>query len=74
MHQEPPSGNLVLGRCIHLDSTSAVGTPFDKAILKHLDLEINVYHEERASDRLKQHLDKGMTADYAAKRKNTKKQ
>ena len=49
--QLKPDGFLI-GRCIHLDTYETIGTPFEKAILKHLDLAINVYYGDAIEKRL----------------------
>jgi hypothetical protein len=50
---------IMIGRCIHLDSFSPEGTPFDEAVLKHIDLAINVYQDGVRQSRLDQRLDDG---------------
>ncbi|MGO9112484.1 MAG: hypothetical protein ACLP9L_24905 [Thermoguttaceae bacterium] len=55
---------FILGRCIHLDSRSAEGTPFEKAELDHIDLAINVYQDDKRHARLEQRLcDGGKVVD-----------
>jgi hypothetical protein len=48
-----------MGRCIHLDTKSAVGMPSAKAVLMHLDLAINMYFDETIKERWNQNLASG---------------
>ena len=43
---------LLVGRCIHLDTSEGVGTSPAVAPVLHADLAINVYEDNRAKDRL----------------------
>jgi hypothetical protein len=59
--------DLLLGRCIHLDSDSALGTAFEDALLNHLDLAINLYEKENVKLRLFDNLalgEKTVDASY----------
>ncbi|MFA6648450.1 MAG: hypothetical protein WCS32_07410 [Candidatus Izemoplasmatales bacterium] len=47
---------ILVGRCIHLDSLNPVGTNFDDVILEHIDYAINIYGKNY--DRLESRLDK----------------
>lgn len=59
---------FIVGRCIHLDTESPEGTPFDKAELKHIDLAINVYETDRMRVRLDQKLaDTGKVVDASCR-------
>ena len=53
---ERPRQPFLLGRCIHLDTADDPGTPFDKAVLHHIDLAINVYVGDARATRLGQNL------------------
>ena len=48
--------NVLVGRCIHLDSNDQYGTSFFDVILNHIDYAINVYGENH--DRLETKIDK----------------
>lgn len=48
--------NILIGRCIHLDSHDPVGTDFFEITLNHIDYAINVYGENH--DRLNFRIDK----------------
>lgn len=50
---------ITIGRCIHLDSRSPEGTPFEKAVLDHIDLAVNVYEDGVRSIRWAQGLHEG---------------
>lgn len=50
---------LVLGRCIHWDTTAPTGTPVEQAATEHLDLAINVYSGEIAARRMAENLANG---------------
>ena len=50
---------FIVGRCIHLDSRSPEGTPFDQVELDHIDLAINVYQDNALDARFEQRLDDG---------------
>jgi hypothetical protein len=55
---------FIEGRCIHLDSRSPEGTPFEDAELDHIDLAINVFQDDAGQARLEQRLaDGGKTID-----------
>jgi hypothetical protein len=43
---------LLIGRCIHLDTSAPVGTPPSEAKVLHVDLAINVYRGALAAERL----------------------
>lgn len=57
------TSGYVLGRCIHWDTEAPKGTPPDAALVKHLDLAINVYSGSAAEARLVQSLSNGRVAD-----------
>lgn len=52
---------ILIGRCIHLDSQDPVGTSFFEATLNHIDYAINVYGENQ--ERLNYRLDKNEQFD-----------
>lgn len=56
-------GDLLIGRCIHCDTSAPVGTPPGEAELRHIDLAINVYAPSAANTRLDGHLREGKVAD-----------
>lgn len=49
---------LLIGRCIHLDTSAPVGTPPSEAKVLHVDLAINVYRGELAAERLSSAMNK----------------
>jgi len=49
---EEKRNGLLIGRCIHLDTSAPVGTPPSEAKVLHVDLAINVYRDELAAARL----------------------
>lgn len=55
-HPTDTSRQYVVGRMIHLDSNAKVGTPFDNAVLNHIDLAINLYIDDTATNRMNQNL------------------
>lgn len=59
---------LLFGRCIHLDTDSKFGTPFEFAQLNHLDLAINIYEGEAANKRLGDNLAAGNVTTDASYR------
>jgi len=59
---------LVFGRCIHLDTDSPYGTPFENSVLNHLDLAINIYEGEAARKRLEDNLAYGVVTTDASYR------
>jgi hypothetical protein len=59
---------FIVGRCIHLDSRSPEGTPFENAELDHIDLAINVYQDRERHMRLEQRLpDTGKVVDASCR-------
>lgn len=48
--------NLLIGRCVHLDTDSPYGQEFTSAILNHLDLAINVYEGDDVESRFNSNL------------------
>lgn len=62
------ANGFIVGRCIHLDTESPEGTAFDKAVLKHIDLAINVYEGERIRARKDQKFaDTGTVVDASCR-------
>lgn len=55
-HPTDSSRQYVVGRMIHLDSNAQVGTPFDNSVLNHIDLAINLYIDDTATNRMNQNL------------------
>jgi hypothetical protein len=51
--------NLLIGRCIHLDTDSPYGSSFSEAVVNHLDLAINVYENDDVTKRLDSNLANG---------------
>lgn len=43
---------LLIGRCIHLDTSAPTGTPPEQATVLHVDLAINVYTDAKVDARL----------------------
>lgn len=43
---------MLIGRCIHLDTSAPFGTPPEQATVLHVDLAINVYTESKVRARL----------------------
>lgn len=56
-------GKYFIGKCIHLDTDDAVGTPYEKATLNHMDLAINVYDRDSFEKRKEQSLSHGKVID-----------
>jgi hypothetical protein len=54
---------LMVGRCIHLDTSAQVGTPMAEVRLQHLDLAINVYRGDRRHERMADSLQNGKVCD-----------
>jgi hypothetical protein len=54
---------LISARCVHLDTEDPVGTPFEKAVMKHLDLAVNVYGGQDKTRRWKSRLFEGKATD-----------
>lgn len=54
---------MLIGRCVHLDTADPVGTNAADATMKHLDLAINVYCDDRISLRRDQSLASGKVVD-----------
>jgi hypothetical protein len=48
--------NLLIGRCIHLDTSALYDTPPSQAQVMHVDLAINVYTGTKIADRMKAHM------------------
>lgn len=67
-HPTDPSRKYVLGRMIHLDSTAEFGTPFENAVLKHIDLTFNLYIDGDATVRMSQSLSDGSKVQDATHR------
>jgi hypothetical protein len=67
MIEEIPSpdedNELMIARCIHLDTRCPVGTPFGQIKLQHLDLAINVYEGPHRQERFGETLQGGMVRD-----------
>lgn len=51
--------NLLIGRCIHLDTDNSYGDEFTSAIINHLDLAINVYEGGKVESRFNSNLAAG---------------
>jgi hypothetical protein len=49
---------LLVGRCIHLDTSASAGTTPDEAEVLHVDLAINVYNGSKVRERLGAQLNK----------------
>lgn len=60
-NQLNPNEKYLIGRMIHLDSNASLGTNFKNATLNHIDLAYNLYINEDAENRLKNHLCYGKT-------------
>ena len=56
---------ITIGRCIHLDTDSAIGTPFNCSSVNHLDLAINVYEGNAAKKRYDGNLAQGSKIEDA---------
>lgn len=57
------SGDNLIGRCIHMDTTAAEGTSPADAILRHADLAVNVYETDAIVRRLGDQLRDGRVAE-----------
>jgi hypothetical protein len=57
------ANDLMVGRCIHLDTRDPVGTPLKSVKLNHLDLAINVYQGQRRFERFEQTMQTGKVVD-----------
>jgi hypothetical protein len=55
--------DIMVSRCIHLDTHATVGTPMSEARLQHLDLAINVYRGDRRHARMEGSLQNGRVCD-----------
>lgn len=53
------SDDIVIGRCIHLDSSAPLGTNYEEVQLSHLDLAINVYFDDTGRERMASNLANG---------------
>lgn len=60
-HDDP--NEIMIGRCIHLDTRNQFGTSFGDVTLQHLDLALNVYRKEERATRFGQSLQNGMVQD-----------
>ena len=58
-HPTDPNRLYVIGRMIHLDTDAEIGTPFENAVLKHIDLAYNLYIDNDATIRMNQDLSNG---------------
>ncbi|MFW0966307.1 hypothetical protein ACEV9L_24895 [Vibrio parahaemolyticus] len=56
---------ITIGRCIHLDTDDAIGTPFGESIVNHLDLAINVYEGDAGKNRYSGNLAQGSKVENA---------
>lgn len=56
---------ITIGRCIHLDTDDAMGTPFSESTVNHLDLAINVYEGDAAKNRYMGNLAQGVKVENA---------
>lgn len=56
------SSGLMVGRCIHLDTTDPMTVKPSEATIKHLDLAINVYEDGVRQERLENTLEHGKSA------------
>ena len=63
LSEELLDDGLLVGRCLHFDTDSPVGTDFGKSNLLHLDLALNFYSGERIAERQRQKLADGMVVD-----------
>jgi hypothetical protein len=63
LSEELLDDGLLVGRCLHFDTDSPVGTDFGKSTLAHLDLALNFYAGERIAERQRQKLADGMVVD-----------
>jgi hypothetical protein len=57
------NADLLLGRCVHLDTRDVVAKTPDTSKVKHLDLAINVYLGTARNARVAQHLRRGKVHD-----------
>ena len=57
------SGSLLMGRCVHMDTTAVKGTSPADARLQHADLALNVYQADAIERRLGDQLRDGIVAD-----------
>ena len=59
---------MLFGRCIHLDTDTPIGEKFEDAILNHLDLAINIYEDQTATQRTPENLANGSVTTDASYR------
>lgn len=52
-------GQVLVGRCVHLDTAAAAGTPVAAARVNHVDLAVNIYRGSAATARIAQSLADG---------------
>jgi hypothetical protein len=57
------SNGLLIGRCIHCDTSAPFGTTPGEARLAHIDLAVNVYAGPTVETRLGEHLSNGKVVD-----------
>jgi hypothetical protein len=67
LSQERTPEDLVIGRCVHLDTYETPGTDARVAPLKHLDLAINAYFGDAAKRRLATRLSYGKVEDASVR-------
>ena len=59
LSEESLSEGILVGRMIHLDAIDSYDIPFDEIRLNHLDLAINIYKNEKISERIGSSLASG---------------
>lgn len=59
LSEEEKESDILVGRCIHLDTDYTSGSNFDGVRLNHLDCAINLYTEESIKHRLEENLANG---------------
>ena len=57
------ANGFMVARCIHLDTSSPVGTPLDQVKIDHLDLALNVYCGDDRNKRFETTLQRGKAQD-----------
>jgi hypothetical protein len=63
LSEELLDDGMLVGRCLHFDTDSTVGTGFGNSTLTHLDLAINIYRDQRITQRRQEKLADGKVVD-----------
>lgn len=63
LNEADRNSDYIVCKCIHLDTKDPVGTDFGDSVLKHLDLAINVYCDDKIDERYRNNLADGRVED-----------